>query len=150
MRKMMVNHRPPLAPPPAPLQDPEHLIVPEHEVVDDDSLYYNGDNQSRSSSLDGYLLEEEKKEVEGNRLFSRRKVASTDVASVGNASDTSVSIPDGRESGRNLHEAAKLALNAGNFHGALTLFESILSAQILRFGPCHSSVAAAMHNVGGR
>lgn len=72
-----------------------------------------------------------------------------DVASVGNASDTLVSVDKSRKESRSLHEAAKLALHTGNCAGALALFESILQAQERRFGPHHASVAAAMHNVGG-
>jgi hypothetical protein len=52
-------------------------------------------------------------------------------------------------SGRDLHESAKMALNAGDFTKSLSMFEAILMAQAQRFGPCHPSVAAAMHNVGG-
>jgi tetratricopeptide (TPR) repeat protein len=84
------------------------------------------------------------------------KVASTDVASVGNASDTSIpgchtGHRNGQErlTGRALHEHAKVALNAEEFHTALLAFEALLEAQMQRFGPCHASVAAAMHNVGG-
>ena len=82
-----------------------------------------------------------------------KKVSSTDVASVGNASDTG--IPWSRHgistttTGRALHEKAKMALNAGNYDTALELFQAILQAQHQRFGKCHTSVAAAMHNVGG-
>ena len=75
------------------------------------------------------------------------KIASTDVASVGNASDTR--IDDSSLTGRALHEHAKLALNKEDYGTALHSFEALLEAQIQRFGPCHASVAAAMHNVGG-
>jgi tetratricopeptide (TPR) repeat protein len=79
-----------------------------------------------------------------------RKVASSpDVASVGNASDTLVSLNKStRLSGRDLHESAKVSFNKGNYRLALEMFESILSAQVRRFGPLHPSVGAAMHNVG--
>jgi hypothetical protein len=84
---------------------------------------------------------------------SSSKVASTDVASVGNASDTSIPHHGGddaeRLTGRALHEHAKVALNAEEFPMALMAFEALLEAQMQRFGPCHASVAAAMHNVGG-
>lgn len=99
------------------------------------------------------------------------KIASVDVASVGNASDTLVSVvvdaprnssnssqstsPETstvggkiRCSGRELHELAKATLNAGDYTQALDYFEAILSAQLSRFGPLHPSVGAAMHNVG--
>lgn len=86
-----------------------------------------------------------------NNLFRRSgsKVASTDVASVGNASDTRVPQGTGTLTGRALHEHAKMALNQEDFGTALQAFEALLEAQIQRFGPCHASVAAAMHNVGG-
>lgn len=77
------------------------------------------------------------------------KVASTDVASVGNASDTWIPQGSGTLTGRALHEHAKLALNREDYKTALQAFEALLEAQIQRFGPCHASVAAAMHNVGG-
>lgn len=77
--------------------------------------------------------------------IGKKKIAAADVASVGNASDTMVN----QFSGRELHEAAKLALNRHEYRKALDMFEAILTAQIQRFGPCHPSVAAAMHNVGG-
>lgn len=85
----------------------------------------------------------------------RQKVSSTDVASVGNASDTGIPYSKADNdsvvvftTGRALHERAKLALNAGNHAEALELFQAILDAQRMRFGTCHTSVAAAMHNVG--
>uniref|UniRef100_A0A7S3LC17 MalT-like TPR region domain-containing protein n=1 Tax=Amphora coffeiformis TaxID=265554 RepID=A0A7S3LC17_9STRA len=76
------------------------------------------------------------------------KVASTDVASVGNASDTPIPQGAGTLTGRALHEHAKVALNREEYGTALQSFEALLEAQIQRFGPCHASVAAAMHNVG--
>ena len=84
-------------------------------------------------------------------LFRRgnSKVASTDVASVGNASDTCIPQETGTLTGRALHEHAKMALNQEDYSTALQSFEALLEAQIERFGPCHASVAAAMHNVGG-
>jgi hypothetical protein len=111
---------------------------------------------------------------------NNRKVSAMDVASVGNASDTMV-VPDHHHhrypssstssphqnpnnstttpnnsmmiavATRDLHEKAKLAFNAANYHEALPLFESILSAQVRRFSSTlHPSVGAAMHNVGVR
>lgn len=79
-----------------------------------------------------------------------------DVASVGNASDTLVSFVErksgkGREriTGRELHEAAKAAMNEGDYEEAQVMFEAILQAQLARFGSEeHSSVGAALHNVG--
>lgn len=79
-----------------------------------------------------------------------------DVASVGNASDTLVSVFEtnngkgrGRITGRELHETAKDAMNEGDYEEALQMFEAILQAQLGRFGSEeHSSVGAALHNVG--
>jgi hypothetical protein len=72
-----------------------------------------------------------------------------DVASVGNASDTLVPAENGRITGRELHEAAKTLLNDGDYEQSLQMFEAILHAQIERFGSEeHSSVGAALHNVG--
>jgi hypothetical protein len=117
-------------------------------------------------SLTSYLEEEEKKSHDDDvvhhtnitnpqlppsrtcmpHLFRGRKIRAADVASIGLASDTLV---NGHLVGRSIHEDAKEALNEGRFHEALKLFESILTAQVRRFGPCHPSVAAAMHNVAG-
>lgn len=90
----------------------------------------------------------------GWRSAGHNKVASTDVASVGNASDTWIPLQQkggqpASLSGRALHEHAKVALNREDYQTALQAFEALLEAQIQRFGPCHASVAAAMHNVGG-
>jgi Tetratricopeptide repeat len=71
-----------------------------------------------------------------------------DVASVGNASDTLVPAENGRITGRELHETAKAVLNDGDYEQALSMFEAILQAQMDRFGEEHSSVGAALHNVG--
>jgi len=107
---------------------------------------------------------------------NKKKVASTDIASVGNASDTQVVVSDGGKgggganggpgfggsanggngsngvptsfSGRDLHESAKMHLNKREYKIALEYFEAILSAQVQRFGPLHPSVGAAIHNVG--
>jgi hypothetical protein len=80
---------------------------------------------------------------------NRPRVMVADVASVGNASDTLVSAQNGRITGRELHEAAKTLLNDGDYEQALHMFEAILNAQIERFGSEeHSSVGAALHNVG--
>jgi hypothetical protein len=82
-------------------------------------------------------------------IFRRQKVMSADVASVGNASDTLVAVGEsgGRISGRDLHEKAKAVLNAGNYNQAVLMFEALQKAQMDRFGECHSSVGAAIHNV---
>ena len=77
------------------------------------------------------------------RSFTTYKVPAADVASIGHASDTFVC----HQVSRDLHEAAKRAWNEGRYQEAMAKFEAILSAQVKRFGPCHSSVAAAMHNV---
>ena len=71
-----------------------------------------------------------------------------DVASVSNASDTAVPIKGQRISGRELHETAKTVLNNGDLEQAVVMFEAIQKAQLERFGECHPSVGAAMHNVG--
>ena len=84
-------------------------------------------------------------------LFRRTKgkVMCADVASVSNASDTMVPIEKGGAfSGREIHESAKVALNAGNYVDAISMFEAIQDAQVQRFGENHPSVGAAMHNVG--
>jgi tetratricopeptide (TPR) repeat protein len=97
-------------------------------------------------------------------IWRRAKIAATDVASVGNASDTLVPLPAATGTtnpmlpsvasphcctGRDLHESAKTWLNAGQYHKALTAFQAILKAQIQRFETLeHASVGAALHNVG--
>jgi hypothetical protein len=106
-------------------------------------------------------------------LRRRNKVCAVDVASVGNASDTLISVHDHHSddssssqhqkyhqdnhhrqqqhvSGRDLHETAKIAFNAGQYKKALPLFESILASQARRFTWYHPSVGAALHNVGVR
>jgi tetratricopeptide (TPR) repeat protein len=83
-----------------------------------------------------------------NNNSNSNKIASTDVASVGNASDTSVRVHSQTFSGRDLHETAKYHLNKKSYGKALECFEAILQAQSQRFGPCHPSVGAALHNVG--
>ena len=81
------------------------------------------------------------------RSKASRKVMSQDVASVA-ASDTMVSVCSKmRMSGRDLHEAAKASLNAGEFKKSLSFFESLQEAQVKRFGTMHPSVGAAIHNV---
>ena len=90
------------------------------------------------------------------KILRRQRVMAADVASVGNASDTLVSIFEthdgkghGRITGRELHETAKAAMNEGDYEQALQMFEAILQAQLSRFGSEeHSSVGAALHNVG--
>jgi hypothetical protein len=81
-------------------------------------------------------------------LQRRQRVMVADVASVGNASDTLVPAENGRITGRELHETAKAFLNDGDYEQALSMFEAILQAQMDRFGEEHSSVGAALHNVG--
>lgn len=81
------------------------------------------------------------------RSKASRKVMSQDVASVA-ASDTMISVCSKmRMSGRDLHEAAKASLNAGEYKKSLNFFESLQEAQIKRFGKMHPSVGAAIHNV---
>ena len=147
----------------------EQLSYTEFTGGDDENYYaqfryepstnYNSSNASfdkRGASLSGYL--EEEKKTNGSMMTSstttgifrrRMKVSSIDVASVGNASDTAVSVTSSQYmSGREIHEKAKLFFNAGDYTRALPMFESILSAQVRRFSPVHPSVGAAMHNVG--
>lgn len=81
------------------------------------------------------------------RSKASRKVMSQDVASVA-ASDTMISVCSKmRMSGRDLHEAAKASLNAGEYSKSLSFFESLREAQVKRFGNMHPSVGAAIHNV---
>lgn len=81
------------------------------------------------------------------RSKASRKVMSQDVASVA-ASDTMISVSSKmRMSGRDLHEAAKASLNAGEYTKSLSFFESLREAQVKRFGQRHPSVGAAIHNV---
>lgn len=90
------------------------------------------------------------------KILRRQRVMVADVASVGNASDTLVSIVEtsngngrNRITGRELHETAKALMNEGDYEQALQMFEAILRAQLGRFGSEeHSSVGAALHNVG--
>lgn len=105
----------------------------------------NNENSSNGSSS----TNSNNKTASTTFFWRGKKVTSTDVASVGNASDTGIQWNQSvNTTGRALHESAKVELNAGNFDHALELFEAILEAQIQRFGTCHASVAAAMHNVG--
>jgi len=72
---------------------------------------------------------------------------SQDVASVA-ASDTMISVCSKmRMSGRDLHEAAKASLNAGEYTKSLSFFESLREGQVKRYGHMHPSVGAAIHNV---
>jgi tetratricopeptide (TPR) repeat protein len=81
------------------------------------------------------------------RSKASRKVHAQDVASVA-ASDTMISVCSKmRMSGRDLHEAAKASLNAGELKKSLSFFESLREAQVKRFGQMHPSVGAAIHNV---
>mmetsp|Transcript_22257 Transcript_22257/g.61834 ORF Transcript_22257/g.61834 Transcript_22257/m.61834 type:complete len:485 (+) Transcript_22257:237-1691(+) len=117
------------------------------EVLNSNS-HYNNEN-----SANGATSTTNTNAMTNNKLvfWRGKKVSSTDVASVGNASDTGIELRNQSVSttGRALHESAKVALNSGNFMQALELFEAILEAQIKRFGTRrHASVAAAMHNVG--
>lgn len=82
------------------------------------------------------------------RSKASRKVMSQDIASVGGASETMISVCSKmRMSGRDLHEAAKASLNAGEYAKSLSFFESLKEAQVKRFGQVHPSVGAAIHNV---
>ncbi|KAL7564564.1 hypothetical protein ACA910_013963 [Epithemia clementina (nom. ined.)] len=116
--------------------------------------YKNNNNGSASSSsANAAAKNATAPPITFGRGGNTKKVPSTDVASVGNASDTGIPWSNRHgmsttTTGRALHEKAKLALNAGNYDTALELFQAILHAQRKRFGKCHASVAAAMHNVG--
>ncbi|CAB9529012.1 Kinesin light chain [Seminavis robusta] len=82
------------------------------------------------------------------RSKASRKVMSQDVASVGGASEAMISVSSKlRMSGRDLHEAAKASLNAGEYAKSLSFFDSLREAQVQRFGHMHPSVGAAIHNV---
>ena len=168
------NHRrghgkkPPLAPPrPVPVEEhqessspPSHL----HTLGSSEDLSFADftnfdDEHGNFASLSGFLEEDGNNNKyyhdhnpAANSLVRRggrgrcHKVAATDVASVGNASDTQISVHN--TTGRDWHEKAKIAFNAGDYHAALPMFETILGAQVRRFSPLHPSVGAAMHNVG--
>lgn len=144
--------KPPLAPPPPPAAVQEQESPPSqlHTLGSSEDLSFadfsnfeEEEQQQFGASLSGFL------EDDGNKSSSpsafrgggrRSKVAATDVASVGNASDTQISVHN--MSGRDLHERAKMAFNAGDYTAALPMFESILSAQVRRFSPLHPSVGA--------
>jgi len=117
------------------------------EVVTAESckqVWENGNNENTASHPNSTSSGNNK-----TFFWRGKKVSSTDVASVGNASDTGIQWNQSvSTTGRALHESAKVALNAGNFAQALELFQAILEAQMKRFGTRHASVAAAMHNVG--
>ena len=82
-------------------------------------------------------------------FFRRQKVMCAEVTTFSNASDTLVSVAkEGYITGKQLHENAKLLLNTGKYEQAVAMFESLYNAQMERFGTDHSSVAAALHNVG--
>ena len=152
--------KPPLAPPRPPPSSsveqespaPSHL----HTLGSSEDLSFADfanfeDEHPNFASLSGFLEEDNNnnKSYSVTSLRGRRqqhKVAATDVASVGNASDTQISVHN--TTGRDMHERAKVAFNAGDYHAALPMFETILGAQARRFSPLHPSVGAAMHNVG--
>ena len=156
--------KPPLAPPRPPPSSveqespaPSHL----HTLGSSEDLSFADfanfeDEHPNFASLSGFL-EEDNNNNNNNKSYSvtslrgrrqQHKVAATDVASVGNASDTQISVHN--TTGRDMHERAKVAFNAGDYHAALPMFETILGAQARRFSPLHPSVGAAMHNVGVR
>lgn len=150
---------PPRCPLPSKLEDratslidpgPEHLPVPlDGDVAESRDL---DSTCSKEEFLRNSNSENTPNTGSHQPKFSWRgkKISSTDVASVGNASDTGIQWNQSvSTTGRELHESAKMALNAGKYENALELFEAILEAQVKRFGACHASVAAAMHNVGG-
>jgi hypothetical protein len=138
------------------------------------SHHHNNNNNNannKSTSLSGFLEDGSSGNAppvpppppppHGGSSFSlrrRNKVCAVDVASVGNASDTLISTIDQHGdhhhngysyyvSGRDLHETAKIAFNAGQYQQALPLFESILASQARRFTAYHPSVGAALHSV---
>ena len=87
------------------------------------------------------------------RRSRRQKVHCADVASVSNASDTSVVLVVGtttatKITGRELHELAKSKVNQGEYAAAVQMFDAIYKAQVERFGAYHCSTGAALHNVG--
>jgi hypothetical protein len=130
----------------------DDLSFADFSALEDDQSSFEDQQsyQHQFASLSGYL-EEKTAAPTFRKQPSSRKVNAVDVASVGNASDTQISVQNHyppRMSGRDLHEKAKMAFNAGDYQAALPMFESILSAQVRRFSPLHPSVGAAMHNVG--
>jgi len=154
------GQKPPLAPP-APAAEPDKSDSPPdahhlHQLGSSEDLSFadfsnlEEEEHQQFASLSGFLETDggDPKHHPGGGVFNRRKVSAVDVASVGNASDTQISVHN--MSGRDLHERAKMAFNAGDYSTALPMFESILSAQVRRFSPLHPSVGAAMHNVGVR
>ena len=148
------------APPSPPLPDDavpkdgdDFVSGPTDDFLAGVGLMQSDSHKGRHPTLDQPSLGTTVETASGNKinLFwkTKSKVVSTDVASVGNASDTPIPQGTGTLTGRALHEHAKLALNHEDYGIALQSFEALLEAQIQRFGPCHASVAAAMHNVGG-
>ena len=143
--------------PPTALEDP----APQHLKVETDDLHSFADFSALGVDISYDEPEEEKKAYEDTEehvskscvpplFWKKKKVSAFDVASVGNASDTVVTVNSNLTvSGRELHENAKVALNAGDYDKSLGMFEAILCAQVGRFGSCHPSVAAALHNVAG-
>jgi len=143
------GRKPPLAPPPpAAAMEQEsppsqlHQLGSSEDLSFADFANFEEEEEKNFASLSGFLEDDSS----GSHVFCRGKVSAVDVASVGNASDTQISVHN--LSGREMHEKAKMAFNAGDYAAALPMFESILSAQVRRFSPLHPSVGAAMHNVG--
>jgi tetratricopeptide (TPR) repeat protein len=122
--------------------------VMESTIQDDWSLTVPDDLQNLYPSAPPLASTNKSSNSKRTGPSSNNKIASTDVASVGNASDTSVRVHSQTFSGRDLHETAKYHLNKKSYDKALDCFEAILQAQSQRFGPCHPSVGAALHNVG--
>jgi tetratricopeptide (TPR) repeat protein len=139
--------------------DLQSLQVGVEVSLQDANNHHHPNTTATEATLQEFLEEskttvEQQQQQHGDKTFfwqskGSRKVSSTDVASVGNASDTAVSVNSAIQvTGRDLHEAAKKCLNAGDYPTALPQFEAILAAQVRRFGCTHASVGAAAHNVG--
>lgn len=121
----------------------------EFDCYNDHYTFENNEKEKKPQALSAFFQSEKKSSISTNLFRRRTKISSVDVASVGNGSDTAVSVNSTQYlSGREIHEKAKVHFNAGKYSEALPLFESILSAQVRRFSPLHPSVGAAMHNVG--
>lgn len=120
------------------IDDPTNNGQQHHYLTDSTNATKHNSNNTKTCMPGGFFW----------RSKASRKVNCADVASVGGASDAMISVCSKmRMSGRDLHESAKVSLNAGEYKKALSMFESLLQAQIDRFGKIHASVGAALHNV---
>lgn len=170
------DHRKPLVPSENDLALAEFSSLESFEKNSRPVFDYSTDRSTIENPAHERFLAKEQLCAQGPGVFRRKKqLPSVNVAYVENGDDTMVpvnshthvSVPPGRE----LHEKAKVRhsrhsvslvlqpplshlashqtfFNQGDYKLALPLFEAILSARVRRFSPLHSSVGAAMHNVG--